>query len=513
MDWSLFVLNQKNRACKLNWASFCVCLMVCLVPAGPANATLTSSAVFSFDLTTNSGGVVESNGFLFGTLTNTSLSYGGAIYKVSVNGGAPETIYQLKSTDGYSPVAGLLVGSDGYLYGSTVYGARRTVFNLQDGVGTLFRVKQGGSGFETLHRFDANITTSYPVVGNAISTTTTNPDGLYPSFPLIEDSVSGCLYGVTSIGGSNGTGIVFRIKKDGLGFEVIHEFSGLNTDGSNAEGAYPNGALLLASDGRLYGVTKGGGSKLYTVTNNTVSPSVITTKGTGTVYSIDPANKEFRVVHYFDELSDQINTDSAASYLGQNSTGAFPYGGLLELEGSPGVIVGAAADGGLPSDLTLPGLGVIYKLKTDGTEFSLLHSFDVATGYSPIGTLVQKNNTLYGVHASSASVFSYNIDTNTYQVESLSNAAVTASPNSGLYLSLSRNDLFGTTGAGGGCGYGNVYRVSLDGVAAPPGSNYSNCYIPAASSGGGGSMDKTSLWVLFGLAALVSVRRRVFGFC
>ncbi len=554
MDWSLFVLNQKNRACKLNWASFCVCLMVCLVPAGPANATLTSSTVFSFDLTTNSGGVVESNGFLFGALTNTSLSYGGAIYKVSVNGGLPETIYQLKSTDGYSPVAGLLVGSDGYLYGSTVYGARRTVFNLKDGVGTLFRVKQDGTGFETLHRFATNtLTTSNNLISNL--------DGMYPSFPLIEDrNQPNIFYGVTTYGGAYGTGVIFSITSDGR-FTRLFEFQDLvkdteaaNNNGNawkNDYGAFPSGPLVFVKDGCgdkgcLYGVTSAGGSKLYKTTNNSVSPAVVTYKGAGTVFKLDLSKGIVSVVQQFDSLSKTIGLNGQFTFSSENNginLGTSPSNGLIELKDHPGVLVGTTSEGGVPSEchtdtntnnrVCIPvteatnnatdenaGLGVVYKLDTSqNNQFEVLHSFDSSVGNNAmLGRVTDIGGKLYGVFLSSSriygAVFSINItDGNKYEII-LENDNNLSYPNSGLLLSTSNaSNFYGTTSAyGGSCGYGNVYRVSLDGVAAPPGSNYSNCYIPAASSSGGGSMDKTSLWVLLGLAALVSVRRRVFSF-
>lgn len=552
------MLNKKVRDYQLSWATCLVCLMVCLVPTTRANAILTSSTLFSFDLTTNSGGVVESNGYLFGTLTNTSLSYGGAIYKVSVDGGQPEIIYQLngdKDKDGYVPAAGLLVGSDGYLYGSTVYGSRKTVFNLKEGTGTLFRVSPDGVGFETLHKFDSSTVLT---TNNLLS----NSDGLYPSFPLIEDKNDpNTFYGVTTYGGTNGTGVIFSITSDGR-FTKLFEFQNLlkdldatNNNGNawqNEKGAFPSGPLVFVEGcgtrGCLYGVTSAGGSNLYKTTDNSVTPASISYKGAGTVFKLDLSNNEVSLVRQFDSLSKSIGSDgrltfsSGADSYGINQ-GTSPTNGLIELKDHPGVLVGTTLAGGVPSECHAEtstnkrvcnpvsefssdttdenaGLGVVYKIDTNqDDQFDVLHYFDSSVEKnSALGKVVDIGGKLYGLFLSSSpgsygTVFSIDLDKdNAYDIV-LENDNNLSYPNSGILLSESNaNYFYGTTSAyGGSCGFGNVYRLSFD-SAAPPVSSYSNCYTAASPNSGGGSMDKGWLCVLLGLVALASLRRRVFGF-
>jgi uncharacterized repeat protein (TIGR03803 family) len=48
------------------------------------------------------------------------------------------------SGDAGSPRAGLLLASDGHLYGTTISGG-------DFGLGSVFRVQPGGSGFQVLH--------------------------------------------------------------------------------------------------------------------------------------------------------------------------------------------------------------------------------------------------------------------------------------------------------------------------------------------------------------------------
>jgi uncharacterized repeat protein (TIGR03803 family) len=55
-------------------------------------------------------------------------------------------------------------------------------------------------------------------------------------------------------GGTNNAGTIFKIKKDGSTFTVLHNFS------SATEGDRPQGDLIQASDGNFYGTCYGGGS-------------------------------------------------------------------------------------------------------------------------------------------------------------------------------------------------------------------------------------------------------------
>src|SRR5436190_1787608 len=76
------------------------------------------------------------------------------------------------------------------------------------------------------------------------------------------------LYGMTSNGGTNDYGTIVKIKPDGTGYSKLLDFSGV-TNGRN-----PRGSLI--SDGTfLYGMTSGGG------TNNIGNIFKIKPDGTG----------------------------------------------------------------------------------------------------------------------------------------------------------------------------------------------------------------------------------------
>src|SRR5215203_4793764 len=65
--------------------------------------------------------------------------------------------------------------------------------------------------------------------------------------------------------------------------------------------------------------------------------------------------------------------------------------------------------------------GTIIKINGDGSGFSVVHYFDVATGYDPVGTLMYANGILIGITAHGGAnnygtIFSLDPHTNLYSV-------------------------------------------------------------------------------------------------
>lgn len=179
------------------------------------------------------GSIVEdTDGTLYGTTTRGGLHDCGTLYRVSRDG-AFRLVYTFTGGgDGCVP-QGVVQTADGAIFGSTQYGSL-----LQGGGGTLFRVGRSGA-LTTLFVFRRE------------------EDGTNPG-PLVVGA-DGHLYGRTAHGGlanpgSPTLGTAFRLSLDG-NLSVIHRFT-------NAEKTMwrANGALLLASDGQLYGTTTGCGS-------------------------------------------------------------------------------------------------------------------------------------------------------------------------------------------------------------------------------------------------------------
>ncbi|MDE2485213.1 MAG: hypothetical protein KGL32_08240, partial [candidate division NC10 bacterium] len=91
------------------------------------------------------------------------------------------------STDGNSPEADLLQGTDGALYGTTYNGGASSS-------GTVFKLNTDGSGFTLLHSFAGGST-----------------DGNSPQDDLLQGT-DGALYGTTTFGGGVSNGTVFKLQ-------------------------------------------------------------------------------------------------------------------------------------------------------------------------------------------------------------------------------------------------------------------------------------------------------------
>jgi len=151
---------------------------------------------------------------LYGTTAQggTGFCSGGTIFKLNENGSGYAV---LRSFDGCGdaiahPPLSVTQGSDGALYGTTSTGG---IPGGTNSVGAVFRLKKDGSDYVVLHLF-------------------TNINDGYDAANLIQGN-DGALYGTAWSGGSNNSGTVFRLNRDGSAFTVLHSYSGGNSDGSD----------------------------------------------------------------------------------------------------------------------------------------------------------------------------------------------------------------------------------------------------------------------------------------
>jgi uncharacterized repeat protein (TIGR03803 family) len=94
-------------------------------------------------------------------------------------------LHAFVGSDGQNPEAGLIQGSDGNFYGTTILGGV--------GYGTVFKITPGGT-LTTLHSFAGS-------------------DGFNPEAGLVEGTDLN-FYGTTDSGGTIGYGTVFMITPD-----------------------------------------------------------------------------------------------------------------------------------------------------------------------------------------------------------------------------------------------------------------------------------------------------------
>jgi uncharacterized repeat protein (TIGR03803 family) len=223
------------------------------------------------------GSLIQANdGNLYGMTSGGGASNGGTVFQITPAGTLTVLHAFVGATDGVSPQGSLIQASDGNFYGMTSGGGANNG-------GTVFQITPAGT-LTVLHAF----------VGAT--------DGVSPQGSLIQAS-DGNFYGMTSGGGANNGGTVFQITPAGI-LTVLHAFAGA-TDGIS-----PQGSLIQASDGNLYGMTSGGGA------NNG-----------GTVFQITLAGT-LTVLHAFAGATDGIS----------------PQGSLIQA--SDGTLYGMASGGG-----------------------------------------------------------------------------------------------------------------------------------------------------------------------
>lgn len=175
-------------------------------------------------------------------------------------------------------------------------------------------------------------------------------DGATPSNqPIL---VGSTLYGLTSSGGDRNAGTLFSIGTDGAGYTILYHFD------NQGGGGYSPYSGLLRDGPTFYGTTYGGGSS-----------------GRGAVFSIGTDGSGYTHLHDFTGGADD---------------GQYPYASVI-LSGS--TLYGTTYYGG-PSNY-----GTVYSLSTDGSGFTLLHSFagGADDGRTPYGGVIRDGGTLYGV--------------------------------------------------------------------------------------------------------------------
>ena len=395
--------------------------------SGRADDTL----LYSFKVTDGApafyGSLTLGEGVLYGMTGNGGSEYAGTIFTVNTDGTGYSVIHTFTTdginSDGAYPVGSLAL-SDSVLYGMTQFGGIVGPGGLAVNSGTIFKINADGSGFQVLHGF-----TGSQSAGSA--------DGALPSGSV---AVSGTvLYGMTRFGGSGTMGTIFRMNTDGSGFTILHSFLGGVNDGS-----YPQGPVTLAGS-KIYGMTNSGGSN-----------------GEGTVFSINTDGSGFALLYSF---------------------GSFDDGGPVEPSGGNGLtlvgnqLYGTTFWGGSNQE------GTIFRINTDGTGFTLMHSFAFSEGGAPYGSLTLVGSKLFGTATgfpttgninNLGTVFSMSLDGSVFtKIHAFEGAPGDASAGIGNpVLSANGSVLYLMAEYGGSYGNGAIVLVPSNGPANNP--NLSN---------------------------------------
>ena len=399
------------------------------------------------------GGLSLSGGKLYGVVQAGGGSGNGMIYSINPDGTGFNGLYDFPASNGQS---GRLLIDSGKIYSSNSNGGVNFT-------GQIFSMNTDGTGFTSLHDFN-NDTNS----------------GLYPIGALALHS--GILYGVSSSGGTNNMGIIYKVKTDGTDYGTLYDFTGTVDDGS-----YPSSGLIVDS-GILYGATTQGGSD-----------------GIGTIYGVSTTHVQHQitidvtsnlVIHTFASKPDGSSpTGELVLYEGQlygitNTGGDYDYGSIFRIDTSGGnysIIhsfnkissLGTNPAGGIVIDQGFiygvtnsggaAGMGTVYRIQTDGSGMTILHDFLGIDGASPNAPLTLNGGVLFGSTSSDSynnggTLFRVNTDGSHFSTLYIFDPTVSAGP---YYptgqLVYDSGIIYGTTYQGGTNGGGTIFSISADG--------------------------------------------------
>jgi uncharacterized repeat protein (TIGR03803 family) len=293
------------------------------------------------------------------------------------------------------PIGPLITSPDGRFFGVTTG-------NAWPGAGAVFKVNSNGtdSSFAVLHGFSYD-----PTYG--------------PAGGLAQ--LGNVLYGTTVAGGQSNRGTIFKVNTDGTGYGILHHFGG------GADGQQPSAGLVL-SGSTLFGTTRFGGPP-----------------GNGTVFKIQTDGTGYALLKSF-----------------ESGTNGGPDSELVLSETTLfGTTVGSGSPGG----------STVYRLNTDGSGYAVLRYFNPTNGCwsRPAAGLAISGSTLFIAtvaewwgESGCGMIFKLNTDGSGYTV--LKQFPSLDAPGRHAGLIFSEGNLYGTTrGDGGAASYGSVFTLKPDG--------------------------------------------------
>ena len=288
---------------------------------------------------------------LYGTTWSGGAHEDGIVFKLSQRNSSwtLDPLYEFQGTndDGAHPFAGITIGTNGALYGTTYEGGSSTL-------GTIFELQPPATACKTsicyfnetvLHIFQGIL-----------------PDGGNPYFGNLIFDQAGDFYGTTLNYGRGYHGIVFEFSPYNGGYaeSIPHAFI---NDGS--DGLDPAGGVILDTAGNLYGTTGEGGI------------STTCDYGCGTVFQLVPAG-------------DGNWTENILHNFANNSDGAYPSD--TPIMDQSGNLYGTTEQGGAFNQ------GTIFRLSPAGGgswSYTQLYIFSECQPYA--GLTFDTSGNLYGV--------------------------------------------------------------------------------------------------------------------
>ena len=286
------------------------------------------------------------NGLLYGTTGQGGAHQGGTIFSFDVQTNTYTDLHDFNiDSGGHGPIGVLLQANDSMLYGVTYFGGT-SIASIGTG-GTLFSYNLLTGMHVVLHVF-----------GNG-------NDGLLPIGGLMR-AHNGLFYGTTVLGGTDSTGTIFSYSTDSNTYKICHNFTTGN------DGKYPNGPLLQAGDGLLYGTAGNGGrpNDEGGVYNQ------------GVIFSFNIATSQYGALYNF------------ANY----PSGTVPAGPLIQASDS--LLYGTTISGG--NDTAAGAGGTIFSYNIANGNVVFVHSFNGTDGASPQAGVFETSRILTGIMEAAA---------------------------------------------------------------------------------------------------------------
>jgi uncharacterized repeat protein (TIGR03803 family) len=302
-----------------------------VTPAG-VMTTLFGFGIKSYGLDPEGGLVLATDGNLYGTTASGGFYGRGTLFKITTTG-TFQVVHPFNSSDGSLPMYNLVQASDGYLYGVTA--------SSPTNVATLFRSTLAGT---------LTILTTFPAAMPA--------DNAEPNDGLVEGP-DGWLYGTVSIPSASygKIGAIYKVSTTG-GFQTLAYFYGTSGGQLPPTGDHPMCGLTVGRDGFLYGTA-------------------------GREYSLFHTTYQGQV---FRMTTDGVLT-TLLTFNGTN--GANPMTRLLAAP--DGCLYGLTAQGGSNNG------GTIFRLTTDGVLTTLASAFGIYATDQGFPALIQAaDGNLYG---------------------------------------------------------------------------------------------------------------------
>lgn len=395
------------------------------------------------------GTVMEaSNGKLYGVTYKGGTNDHGLIYSFDIQTSTFSTVFSFSGANGTGPSGNLILASDGKIYGTTDEGGANNA-------GVLFTIDTSTNAFIKLFDF-----------GGLNGINQRAPGYVGHPGSLIEAS-NGKLYGTLYGGGANTGGVLYCYDRITNTYSVAFDYT-------STSGGGPIGAIIQASDGKIYGRTKAGainsGGTIYNfdpVTNictpifnsyfNSPSDALIEAPG-GTLFGTTGAVTGSILFSY------NISTDTFSSLLDYSSFGGglSPAGQIVYFPNGKIYGITTMISPGAPS-------GYLYSFELSTSSLNLLFEYDDINaqnqiGVSPRSIFKSSDGKIYGITrqgglADNGILFSFDPDSSNYSKLFDFNASLHGKQPRGILHPANNGKLYGVTITGGVNNAGVLYSV------------------------------------------------------